>query len=77
MRKISLDVDALKVESFDTEKPGTEERGTVRAHYDRSYPNWDCPFTWGNYGCRSVSGEVVCECAPNTTDDVTCDALCL
>jgi hypothetical protein len=67
MRKISLDVDALKVESFDTEKRGTEERGTVRAHYDRSYPDWNCPVTWNNYGCESVSGENACIC-PNNSD---------
>jgi hypothetical protein len=32
MRKISLDVDALKVESFDTAERGAEKRGTVRAN---------------------------------------------
>jgi hypothetical protein len=32
MRKISLDVDALKVESFDTAERGVEKRGTVRGH---------------------------------------------
>lgn len=29
MRKISLDVDALEVESFDTRESGAKERGTV------------------------------------------------
>ncbi|HEU4457210.1 MAG TPA: hypothetical protein VFR81_29340 [Longimicrobium sp.] len=37
MRKISLDVDALKVESFDTEKRGLEERGTVRGYFTRQW----------------------------------------
>jgi hypothetical protein len=71
MRKISLDVDALKVESFETAERGMEERGTVRAHYDRSYPNWGCQVTWNGYGCESVSGENACICS--TAGENTCD----
>lgn len=62
MRKLRLDVEALKVEEFSTTGDGVGDRGTVRGHYDRSYPNWGCPITWGNYGCQSVSGEVACIC---------------
>ena len=37
MRKISLDMDALRVESFDTAERGTDERGTVRAYFTRKW----------------------------------------
>jgi hypothetical protein len=69
MDKIRIDVDALEVESFATAERGAKERGTVRGH-DYSYPNWDCPFSWGNLGCQSISGEVVCECAPDETFEI-------
>jgi len=32
MRKLRLDIDALKVEEFSTVGDGAEERGTVRGH---------------------------------------------
>lgn len=35
MHKIKLDVDRLRVESFDTSTPEREERGTVHGHYSR------------------------------------------
>jgi len=68
MRKLKLDVDALKVEEFSTTDDGAEDRGTVRGHYDDSYPNWNCPVTWNNYGCHSISGQAACICLPNNTD---------
>jgi hypothetical protein len=68
MRKITLDVDALEVESFDTSTKDAEERGTVRGHNDQSYPNWGCPFSWGTYCSPSASGEIVCECADPSLD---------
>lgn len=66
MRKIRLSVESLEIESFPT-AGGGEQVGTVRGH-DYSYPNWDCPFSWRNFGCRSVSGEVQCDCLPNLSD---------
>jgi hypothetical protein len=53
MRKISLDVDALKVESFDTSATGVEERGTVRGYYTR---------VWEASCAKSCSGPVACIC---------------
>jgi hypothetical protein len=48
MKKLSLDVDTLAVESFDTSK-FEETRGTVAAHAP-SYPDpvWTCAYhcTW-------------------------------
>ena len=78
MRKLKLDVDALKVEEFATEDVA-EARGTVRGHY-QSYPAWDCPRTWNNYGCETISGEHACICADSGsptcfkchTDEATC-----
>ena len=32
MEKLRLDLDALAVESFDTDRAGAAERGTVRGH---------------------------------------------
>ncbi|HEU4457211.1 MAG TPA: hypothetical protein VFR81_29345 [Longimicrobium sp.] len=37
MRKLRLDVDALKVESFDAAKDIAKERGTVRGHLTRQW----------------------------------------
>lgn len=44
MKKLSLDLGALRVESFETDtEPGA--RGTVHGH---TWPNWPCVHTdWG------------------------------
>jgi len=69
MRKISLDVDALEVESFDTSATRTEERGTVAGH-GSYYSN--CAT-----GCESVS-EVDCECViTSKVEDFTCYPGCM
>ncbi len=75
MRKISLDIDALKVESFETAMRGAKEPGTVRA---REYTvDWDCRTAWTGrqdcIGCQ-VSGAASCvQCpAPYTNTCVDC-----
>jgi hypothetical protein len=54
MKKLSLDVDALKVESFDT-RAVKAERGTVVAHAP-SYPDpvYTCAYhcTWIGVTCE-------------------------
>jgi hypothetical protein len=63
MRKISLDVDALKVESFDTEKRGAEERGTVRGYFTRE---------WEESCQESCSAYFKCACISLGTCDIDC-----
>jgi len=64
MRKISLDVDTLKVESFDTAKRGPEARGTVRGHFTRQ---------WEQSCQESCSGDAACLCMSQIG---TCDVDC-
>jgi len=62
MRKISLDVDALEVESFATAERGAEKRGTVHGH---SFP-LSCLRTRNDPTCdeycypQTVEGEYTC-----------------
>jgi len=53
MRKINLDVDTLKVESFETAERGAEERGTVRGYFTRD---------WEESCYESCSALVKCAC---------------
>jgi hypothetical protein len=75
MRKINLDIDALKVESFETAVRGAEKSGTVRA---REYTvDWDCRTAYTGrrdcLGCQ-VSGAATCVLcpAPYTNTCVDC-----
>ena len=76
MRKISLDVDTLQVESFATEASENVQEGTVHAH-GGSYPRWDCPFSWAGYGCDSVSGEYACICHPSIDGNTCFGSVCV
>ncbi len=78
MRKISLDVDALEVESFDTTKEAARERGTVRANFTR-YPEVTCRATYCGAQCPSgphpcegsyafTDGMAVCPCNDTTIE---------
>lgn len=77
MRKISLDVSTLKVESFETEKGDAAKRGTVHGHVSQfggcglSYAT--CPNTQCGNQCLSgwrpcqptdawTDGEMMCYC---------------
>ena len=57
MRKIQLDLDHLKVESFATTKDAGAGRGTVRGH-DSGASGIGC----GSLGCESISGLERCIC---------------
>jgi hypothetical protein len=70
MRKISLDMNALRVESFDTENETPKERGTVEAN---AYTQFSCPRTQCGEQCASgpapcyptlawTNGQVACYC---------------
>ena len=74
MRKISLDVDELKVESFETED-AAEERGTVHGHISQ----FSCPRTQCGEQCPSgpmpcyptlawTNGQVACFCDDTTRE---------
>jgi len=69
MRKISLDVDALEVESFDTAARGADDRGTVRANATGVQTHCDQCLS-GPFPCeRSYAmsdGVAVCQCADGT-----------
>jgi hypothetical protein len=69
MRKISLDVNTLRVESFQTEKDTAGERGTVNGYYSV----FSCPQTQCGEECLSgpnpcqpsrawTNGQVACLC---------------
>jgi len=69
MRKISLEVDVLKVESFETAERGAEERGTVHANVTNALTQCErCPS--GPYPCElsyaRTNGFAVCQCAEGT-----------
>ena len=67
MKKLNLDVDTLRVESFATASHGPGERGTVYAH-DHSYPLMTCAYRCTNYG--SCQGTCVQTCtAPECAGD--------
>jgi hypothetical protein len=61
MGKIRLEVDALRVESFDTAAVDAKQRGTVRAH-----TGWEPCYTTA----PCFSADAVDPC--NTGDDATC-----
>lgn len=74
MRKVSLDVDELKVESFETED-AAEERGTVHGYYTQ----FSCPRTQCGAECASgpspcyptlawTNGQVACFCDDTTRE---------
>lgn len=76
MRKIRLDVDALRVDSFDTAEQGGDARGTVRGNWTRYYGGTcietqcgaQCPS--GPHPCEGsyawTDGMAVCPCAGDT-----------
>ena len=48
MEKIRLDLDALEVDSFATDAPGADAKGTVRAHAATREPAYTCGYTCGS-----------------------------
>jgi hypothetical protein len=74
MRKISLDVSKLRVESFETVDGKSDARGTVHGYYTEiTCPMTQCGQecqTGFHYPCRMTAaftdGEVMCPCASGT-----------
>jgi hypothetical protein len=62
MRKISLDMSALKVESFDTVDEKAKSRGTVHGYYTQL----TCPQT--QCGDQCLSGPMPCYATEAWTD---------
>jgi hypothetical protein len=75
MRKLKLDVDALQVEEFATERTGAAI-GTVRGN--DSYTNCFCPHTYLDLGCQTVSEDDQCVCEVHTKiNEYTCYPGCI
>ena len=64
MKKLSLDLETLAVESFETEKHGRSARGTVPAHEH----TWICT---GQTVCESFCGASQYDCMPSA--GASCD----
>lgn len=66
MKKLTLELDALQVESFDVSPDQDQERGTVRAH---DYTNdLDC---WGDNDDKLATCDYSCD-----TCDYSCNGTC-
>ncbi len=76
MRKINLDVTALRVESFETVDEKSKEQGTVQGH---AFSHITCPQTMCGQECLSgwrpcqptdafTDGEVMCYCGGSQYD---------
>ena len=77
MRKLKLDVDALKVEEFATKDPEAAAQGTVRGN-DQSYTYCFCPHTYEDLGCESVSEDDQCVCEIHSyLNEYTCYPGCI
>jgi len=70
MRKIRMNPDDLRVESFETVEDGAEDRGTVRANATGIRTHCD-DFLSGPYPCEQsyaiTDGVAVCPCGGGTT----------
>jgi hypothetical protein len=64
MRKISLDMDALQVESFETQQDQLDLRGTVHGNYRSQGPS----FCQTECGDQCLSGYGPCENSVAWTD---------
>lgn len=71
MRKLTLHLDALRVETFATRDEATENPGTVQAHEyeeDSAVHTCGCPTYARTCGCSAYR-----TCSPNYTCYNTCD----
>lgn len=59
MRKLKLDVSALRVESFDTRSQPGQEHGTVHGHLNRVEPR---PDTYRDSECLGTPGTWIFTC---------------
>ncbi|HEU4562836.1 MAG TPA: hypothetical protein VFS20_33710 [Longimicrobium sp.] len=77
MKKLTLNLDALEVESFDTNHPRGRQ-GTVLAHDDEdsdtTAPCWAGTYEGPN--CDSTGFQILCTCTAGGENNGTCDAVC-
>lgn len=72
MNKVKLNLDALKVETFDT-TPGERARGTVMGQQDLCTCQTQCTCP----GCPTCANYLTCDpTCPETCDDYTCAETC-
>jgi hypothetical protein len=72
MKKLTLTVESLQVETFETSDPAGA-RGTVRGNDTASNDTW-CEA----YGCVSTQLQIVCTCTvqPENSCDYSCQGTC-
>jgi hypothetical protein len=78
MKKLTLDLDALEVDSFSIGSPRARV-GTIRAHdddddSDSSAPCWAA--TAEGFTCDSTQNQILCGCTYGGENNGTCDATC-
>ena len=71
MRKLRLELDALKVETFDTRDGAARAAGTVRAHDSDSDEPASTDFN--NYSCNIMSCGGTCWLTPNVCGSCGCE----
>ena len=76
MRKLTLDLDALQIDSFEITDDAKARRGTVHGHVDYTNPvvcntAVDCSFNSCYSNCQSNCGVTCID-----TCDVTCERSC-
>jgi hypothetical protein len=73
MKKLTLALDDLRVESYATTDEAVADPGTVRAHAEASHHTCGCPQTdYRTCGCTEVR---TCGC-PETHEVITCANTC-
>jgi hypothetical protein len=71
MRKFSLRVDDLQVDSFDATPNDGRQRGTVFAKSDSTAPCWAATVEGSH--CDSTQWQDLCTCTGGGADNTTCD----
>lgn len=78
MKKITLDLNTLEVDSFEV-GPDRAHGGTVRAHDDDDDSNSSAPCwarTAEGSNCDSTGLQILCTCTYGGENNGTCDATC-
>ena len=69
MRKLRLQLEDLRIDSFDT-TPAPKEKGTVFGEQCTCYTQCTCP------GCPTCANYVTCDASCNGTCDASCNGTC-
>lgn len=81
MKKLVMNVDSLRVESFSIQPEAPVRRGTVRAHLDNSLGaacifTRDCGYTWGCTAGAECLQTMNCTLLSNCPEDTADINLC-